>query len=378
MSTSARRRANRRLSLRGVVPLATEIPKLILLVALTSAAFVATRALAAHERSQDLSDALAWHNRGRDALARGRREEAIEAFGRASAKNRDDRTYALDLAGALGGADQIDAAARVLEQLRTRIPEDPDVNLQLARIASRRGDVPAAARYYRTAFYAPWPDPRGRLAVRLELSEFLLGQRLAAQALPELIAAATDAPDDPAVRIRIADLLVRAGDPRRALALYQSVLSHDAASLHALAGAGRAAFDLGQYDSAFKYFEAAPDDPAIRERRSLAAIIVRRDPLAARLSAKERRRRAADNLSFVRTRLEMCLASQSPHDTAAVTAALEDVVSAATLPPSADRDVLEDGLALAGRAERTLAAHCGSLDLTDRALSLVADRYAAP
>jgi Flp pilus assembly protein TadD len=364
--------------LRGVVPLAKEVPKLILLVAVTTAAFFATRALAAHERSQDLADARAWHERGRAALAGGRTEEAIAAFGRASAKNRNERTYALELAAALRGGGQIDAAARVLEQLRIRTPEDPDVNLQLARIASRRGDVSAAVRYYRTAFYAPWRDPQDRLAVRVELSEFLLDQHLAAQALPELIAAATDMPDDPGVRVRIANLLVRAGDTRRALAIYQSVLAGDAGNLGALAGAGRAAFDLGQYAVAFKYFEAAPDDPTIRDRRSLVAIIVRRDPLAARLGMNERRRRALDNLGHVRMRLEACLSSPNLDDAGPVKASLGDVVPEATLPPAADRDALEDSLALVGRAERILAAHCGPPDPTDRALSLLADSHAAP
>ena len=79
---------------------------------------------------------------GEHHLAGGQTEPAIRALRRATAINRDNRTYRLALAAALAADRQDDAARQVLLGVRELTPEDPDVNVQLARLegAPRRSD----------------------------------------------------------------------------------------------------------------------------------------------------------------------------------------------------------------------------------------------
>jgi tetratricopeptide (TPR) repeat protein len=361
--------------LRSVAPLAAELPRLIVLVALVTVAFFGTRAVAAHEREQQVQDAAEWHSRGLEALRDGRGGDAITALRRAATKDRANRTYSLALASALATEGQYDAAARVLVALRDEAPDDAQVNLDLARVAVGQKDLTSAERYYRSALYAPWPDLADRLAVRIELSEFLLDQHQAARALPELIAAVADIPDDLPMQLKVAGLLRRAGDSRRALDVYRTALQEAPGNPEALAGAGGAAFALGQYAVALRYLNDAPDNPTVREERSLATLVLARDPLAARLGASERRRRDATNLETITTRLTACIMQHGNDgvDVQGLQAALADVTAAAKA-RSADRDVLEDNLAIVARAERMRAQSCES-DLVDRALLIIADMH---
>ena len=367
-------RSRRRL-LRTVAPLANEVPKLILLVAVTVAAFLGTRTMAARERAQQVRDAEAWYSRGQQALAAQDLTGATADFRRASSQDRSNRVYAIALARVLADRGELESSARVLIALRERIPEDPDVNLQLARIEARQGEADAAVHYYRSALSSPWPDRKRPFEVRLELSQFLLDQHQPAQALPELLSALADAPEEAGVRVRLADLLLRAGEARRALDLYRNVLTRQADDPRALAGAGTAAFELGEYATALKYLRAAPAEPATADKRAVAEMVIARDPLATRLGPAERRRRAAENLAGVAERLRACVAQRAGDDTSALDASLAEVDAAAKKPPSADRDVLEEGLSISARAEQALAATCGASSLADRALVIIAAQH---
>ena len=77
----------------------------------------------------------------------------MRALRRAAAIDRDNREYQLALAGALAAADDHEAARQVLQRLRDTAPEDAEVNLELARLESRNGDVTGAVRYYQNALY---------------------------------------------------------------------------------------------------------------------------------------------------------------------------------------------------------------------------------
>src|SRR5581483_9147544 len=169
------------------------------------AAFFATRSLAASNRAMTLRDAADWYRRGQQALAEGRVAEAVDDFRRTTVRNRHDKTYVLALAGALARNGDDEAARGVLLALRESLPEDPETNLELARLAARGGDVPETMRYYHNALYAPWPPERTdeRRIARLELVRFLLMHGQSNRALPELLAMAADLPDEPAAHVRV-------------------------------------------------------------------------------------------------------------------------------------------------------------------------------
>jgi tetratricopeptide (TPR) repeat protein len=360
--------------LRSVVPLRAEVPKLILLLVLTSLGFAGTRAIAGYARSQQLRDAASWRDRGQAALTQGQSDDAVAALRRAVAKDRGNRGYAVELASALAGDGNLQGAEQVLLDLRDQAPEDPELNLQLARLEVRRDAVDAALRYYRSALYAPWPDPAAPLQVRIELSEFLLDQQRSAAALSELIAALSQAPADAiGDRKRIAALLLRADDAGRALRTFEEVLDRAPQDGAAAAGAGSAAFALGRYALALQYFREAPPDAALADMRDVAARVVNGDPLATRLGRAERRRRITAILDGVTARLDTCRAGHGGGETgAAVTPLAAALTSARGSLASADRDSIEDTLAAAAAAERALMRVCGADSPADRALLIIA------
>ncbi len=98
---------------------------------------------------------------------------------------------------------------------------------------------------------------RGARAVRLELIEYLIGIHRFDQARSELIVAAGNAPDDPAVKLQIAALMEKAGDPANASQIYKGILQHAPHNLPALKGAARAAFALGNFAQTRDYVDKA-------------------------------------------------------------------------------------------------------------------------
>lgn len=100
------------------------------LILIAVAAFFLTRAFADSNRDMTLRDAAEWHRRGQQALADGRRDDAIEDFHRATVRNRFEKRSLLDLARALRSTGENDEARGALLTLRESAPEDPDVNLE--------------------------------------------------------------------------------------------------------------------------------------------------------------------------------------------------------------------------------------------------------
>ena len=237
-----------------------ETLQLSALIVLAIAAFLLTRAVAASNRDMSVRDAAEWFRRGRQAMDAGRVDEAIDALRRATVRDRDDKRYVLALAQALALKRDDDGARSVLLTLRESEPEDPDINLQLARLAAARQDVTEALRFYHNALYAPWPAEQAdaRRRVRLELIRFLLTHGQGGRAVSELLALSTDLPDDSALRLEVAQLFARAGDNGHALEQFQRILRTAPQDGEALAGAGQAAFRLGDYPAAVRYLRIAP------------------------------------------------------------------------------------------------------------------------
>ena len=361
-----------------------EIVQLVVLIAVATAAFVVTRAIAGNNRETNLRDAAEWYQRGERQLDAGDAGRAIDSFRRAAVKNRNEKRYVLALARALASTRQEEAARSALLALRESAPEDPDLNLQLARLAARRQDVTEAIRYYHNTLYAPWPIDQAsmRRRVRLELIRFLLSHNQVNRAESELMALSTDLPNEAATHMEVGQLFALAGDHDRGLDQFQRALRLAPDDGAALAGAGQAAFHVGDYELARKYLRAAPDNVAgVKETRNVVELLLANDPLAMRIGAVVRRRRLADDFAYATERLTACLAQRRGGQPSDDELALRDEAEAFDGQLASSRiveeDVIESGVDLISRIERAVAQGCAPSTLLDRALILIGQRHGA-
>ena len=355
-----------------------EILVLIILVGVAVAAFLVTKASAAAEHRLRLRDAAIWYERGVDALAAGRIEEALTALGRARALDRHTAAHHLAFASALIASDQQVAARQVLLGLREAHPEDPQVNLGLAELAATRGSTEEAVTYYQRALYGDW-DP-GRLddreRVRVSLIEYLLRHDMRERASGQLMLLAADLPDDAGRQIEAARLMLEGGEPARALVLFTRVLEREPAHAAALEGAGDAAFALGDYAAARGYYARAPASPVVTAALRTSTLVLASDPLAPRLSSAERRRRLASGQARAAALLAACGARVSGNPEAAEQlGALSEEVRAlgATLAsrrPMAT-DAVADGVAVVAGAVEFASTRCAPLEPEARAWLLI-------
>jgi tetratricopeptide (TPR) repeat protein len=357
-----------------------EMLQLVVLIGAASAAFFVTRAIAANNQEMNLRDAAEWYQRGERQLAAGDADRAIDSFQRATAKNRNEKQYVLALARALASTRHEDAARRALLELRELAPEDPDVNLQLARLAAARQDVTEAIRYYHNALYAAWPidEATGRRQVRLELIRFLLSHDQRSRAESELVALSTDLPNDAAAHVEAGQLFVSAGDNGRALEQFQRAVRLAPDNGAALAGAGQAAFQLGDYGLAQKYLGTAPDSvPGVTESREFVELVLSNDPLAPRIGTTARRRRLTDDLNRATQRLAACLEAGGPPAVDQITLRDEATAMERQLARSrmVEEDTIEAGLELISRIERAMMNRCAPSTPLDRAMILIAQHY---
>jgi predicted Zn-dependent protease len=132
------------------------------------------------------------------------------------------------------------------------------VNVQLARLEARRDDVTGTVRYYQNALYGSWRIDQGdaRRQVRVELIRYLLAHDQRGRALSELLVLEGNLPDDARLQTEAGRLFLEAGEPHRGLERFRQVLRSDPKNKSALTGAGEAAFEVGDYTSAQRFFRA--------------------------------------------------------------------------------------------------------------------------
>lgn len=360
-----------------------EILQLTLLGALAVAAFFVTRAMAASNRAMNLRDGMEWYQRGERQFAQGDIDGAIDSYRRAAVNNRREKRYVFALAKARTRQQQYDTAQSALLELRETSPEDPEINLQLARLAVERQDVTGALRYYHNTLYAPWPAEQAdaRRDVRLELIDFLLTHDQVRRAQSELLALSTDLPTDPAAHIQVGRRFTKAGDGRHALDQFQQALRAVPHSGEALAGAGEAAFQLGDYPLARRYLRSAPETiDGVTATRDIVEFLLANDPLASRLGAVERRRRLVLAFSQAHHRFADCLAAGSAgvslsDDDRALHEEAPLFGTRLEAPAQYDQDTFETGLELINRLETAATRACPPASSRDRALLLMAHAH---
>ncbi|HZR56526.1 MAG TPA: tetratricopeptide repeat protein [Terriglobales bacterium] len=339
----------------------------------------------------------------------GRPDQAIEDFRVALSYDRGNFPYQLNLARALRDNNQPEEAKSYLLNLWNRTPDDGAVNLALARLAARQGQIEDAIHYYHNAAYGRWDsdaDAKRRNA-QFELVDFLLSRNALPQAQAELLNLSTTLPaasED--LRLRLAQLFARAQDYEHALAEYQRVLAHHREDGSALAGAGESAFRLGRYRTAEDYLSSAlrinpkenPEDEQVRQLHETSNMVLQSDPYERKLPASERKARIRDAFNAAGERLEQCAVSQGVNANAMPPESSSPTASVASTPPansgpdlaslkkqwvemkpkltrsraSDDSDLLDSTMNIVFEIEQATQKQCGPGSHIDQALLLLA------
>ncbi len=353
---------------------------LALLTALMVVFFLAVTALARVHDSQRESLAERWAQRGVDSLNTGKYRPAVEDFRTALLYSRDNGAYQLSLAEALMGLKRDDEAQAYLVNLWEREPDNGMVSLELARVAVSKNQTEQALRYYHNAIYGTWPSDSdiNRRRTRLELIAYLMRIDARPQAEAEMIDLAATVGDNAAEQEQMGEMFAKVGDDRRALAAFRTSLSlkrHDAA---ALAGAGTAAFRLGQYGEAERYLQQAlvanPGDTAAAQHLKLNEYVLHWDPFRQGVRQRQQNQIALAAFTAAGARLRSCTAPTAPQQ--------EDEQQWATLKPQmtvrgleATPDLVNTAMKLAFQIEKETAGTCGAQTDADQALLLVASLH---
>ncbi|MBT9329989.1 tetratricopeptide repeat protein [Paracidobacterium acidisoli] len=252
----------RRLILRDTASLAS-------LFAITAVLFVITwfffRSFEHHREEL----AQRWLTRGQTEMQKGHPVQAVYALRSALAYSPGRRDMEIQLATALAAAGRTQEAIAYFSNLHDAAPGDGIINLQLARLAAKQKNSGAETqRDYEAALDGTWQGDgyTRRREVRLEMAAWLIGRHDFDRARTQLLVAAGNAPDDPAIKLQIAGLLEQAQDPESALRIYSAVARRKPVSLDALEGAGRTAFEISRYETARLWLERVTGHPEFSTR----------------------------------------------------------------------------------------------------------------
>ncbi|HVA01398.1 MAG TPA: tetratricopeptide repeat protein [Terriglobia bacterium] len=331
-----------------------------------------------------------WYQRGEAALNANQPQKAVDAFHTALVYSRDNSAYQMRLAEALIRANRLGEAEVYLRTLWVREPGNGTVNLELGRLGARRGEVSEAIRYYNNAVFGSWDsDPLDhRLETRIELCQFLLskGERTQAESeLIALIALERILPPDAALHAQIGSMFLQVQDYRRALQEFQIALKLKPNTPGAWAGAGEAAYEIGNYTEARRYLEKAvsqnPADLRSAQQLEIGKLILSLDPFARWISQRERIRRTVAAFNQARARVEQCAQSRSVNLQAKpATSPLQNVFAEAKkMRPKAtmrslqrDPDLIPNVMDLVFQMEQQAEQTCGIPPDPDRALLMIA------
>lgn len=357
---------------------------LALLTGLAIILFAVVTGISSLYHQQQESLANRWSTRGTDDLNAKRYESAVVDYRTALLYARDNYTYQLNLAEALVGEHRTDEAYAYLINLWDRQPENGLVNLELARIEAARGRTDRALRYYHDAIYAIWPENQEAESrnARLELISLLLRIDDKAQADSELIALAANLGDHPSDHTQAGRLFLQAQDTQRALEQFRMALEGNRHDVAAMAGAGNAAFKMGQYLVAERYLRRAVGarDKKSESKLKLAELVLNMDPFRTQFKAAERRRIIVDAFSAAGARLQAC-SVPGPFSVPA-TELIALTQSWTKLDPQInERDLRQNpdlgnsAMSLVFDIERETSGMCGGMTDTDNALLLIANLH---
>ncbi len=274
--------------------------------------FVATAFLARAYHRQERALGGHWYNHGEADLKAGRPQAALSDFRIALYHASGDSIYQLRLAQALLDSGRLDEARIYLTRLWQANPADGEVNLELALLATRAGNIPQVVNYYHNAIDGVWPVGSGprRLQLRQQLSEYLIDHNQRSEAIAELMALSAQTPNDAILKTQVGDLFLKAQDYGAALREFQRSLQINSKQPEAWKGAGQAALSSGRYREARDCFlrarRLAPRDKETAEMLETTGYILQTNPFDRRVSVAVRRRRVVAAFGLALNRLEEC------------------------------------------------------------------------
>ncbi len=364
-----------------------DIALLVLLSLLAVGLFLVAKTMANSEKRMEERVAGIWYARGSSQLSSGNVESAIGSFRRAIAGDRDNRKFALALADALLTGNHSVEAREALLRLRESDPEDAKINLSLAKLEANSGNISDALRFYQNALYGRWTGNRvdqRRQEVRLELIHLLLDHHDRNRALSELLILGMETPQNAVADAEIANLFLSAGDAQHALTYFEISLRADPRNADSLAGAGDAAFRLGDYTKALHYLQAAMDrgrDSGFpKQLFDLTQTVVSWDPLQPQLSKSERQARLLRGLDQALRRASSCagvnVSGEETSELKSLQAEAEKTkraIQESRRPP--DSDAVRSEFELIYQIEETANKVCGDATGADLGLILIGRRH---
>ena len=326
--------------------------------------------------------AAAWYRLGQRELGKKNPDAAVAAFRKATVNDNSRQLYTESLSQALLLAGRSDEARQLLLQLRESAPDNPQVNLALARLAAGKHDLPETLRYYHNALYGIWTgdnvNERQR-DVRAELINFLLHEQAHDQALAEILVLAYHLPNDVPSHLELGAMFTRVGDLPRSYPEFSWVLHREPHNQLALAGAGAAAFQMRRYREAERLLEqVSSKTQPVQETLDLAKLVVSIDPLDMRAVYGQRSQRLLSDFDHAAANLNSCIARNSAQNTenaAALSAKMSGMKFSLTLDKlRRSPDLVFPALELIYQVETESARACGPLQPSDHALLLVGQK----
>jgi tetratricopeptide (TPR) repeat protein len=364
-------------------------------VALFSAALLAlmfgvTALLARSYHAREEGLAAEWYQLGSRELDAGKPERAIEDFRNSLSYGPDNREVQLRLAEALLADGRFSETRSYLVNLWESAPGSGQVNLDLARLAVRSGDVDDAIRYFHGAILGGWDkEPIAqRRKVRLELCEFLLERGLINEGRAEIAGLVVDTPpDDGELHEQDARLFLKVGEPAKALTELEIAIRSNPRESRWLTETGRVALEDGDYFKAETYFSRAERAGPSEENRAALELVhdvLGNDPFLDGLNEEEQARRIWRDFGQVTERLSECAdtlkknASLEPpaSDLQALQKEERELHRRANLRLLAQNDEMRaDVMNFVARVENAVSRRCGPGTTADQALKIIERRH---
>lgn len=291
----------------------------VFLVFIIIAGFGVTKAYVSYLRGLESSLAQRWFQRGEDSIVKGYPSVAIDDYRNALGYAEGNPQYRLKLAEALMKEGRLAEAKANLLTLWSQDPADAELNLDLAQVYAALKKPDLAVRYYRAAIDGVWNTDtlQRRVDARMELVHYLMQNGDKARASAELIAIQAESPEDPAVSLKVGDLLLQLGENSRAAKSFDTVLKQNSKDVVALSGAGQAALAMGDYPKAVRLLTRAEDstgsksDSPEADKLALAREAYDTDPYLRNLTITQRANRVAGAFDLAMEILRSCAAQQN-------------------------------------------------------------------
>ncbi|MGH9378095.1 MAG: tetratricopeptide repeat protein [Terriglobia bacterium] len=365
---------------------------LLLCFGMLAVLFGVTGVLVKQYHARERALARQWYTRGEQKLSQGNPADAIPDFRTALFHSGQNPDYQLHLAQSLVASGHEEEARAYLIRLWESDPANGPVNLELARLAIRQADVPQVINYYHNAIDGVWPGDAHteRRDLRQDLCEYLIDHGHRTEALAELMALSSETPDDARLLTQVAGLFLKAQDYDSALKEYLRSLRRNRRQPAAWAGAGKAAFLMGDYRAARSYLSDAlaenPSDAGSARLLATTDDVLETDPFDRRVPAETRRRRAVFDFEHALARLGACAKSQGQNlNAASPQTNLQNLsAAAARMKPQMresllrnNPDLLDSAMSLVFQIEQAAASECSSPSGPsgiDRALLLIGQK----